>query len=474
MPELANPTVALGIKPVQPIQSNPFELLRGMADTQSALLGAENAKRILSAKQKAGSIMQAAPTLEEGINALALDPEVSGYVPDIISTLQGVSGAMTSQQGAIQDQSLSGLAQVIKMVGSTVSDPRVLEGGTQAILETLSPSAAPRVRKAYGAVVKSLTDGLLKLPPEKRLEEYQKRAAAMFVGSGGDESAIRAQLGTIAPSVSMQPVGTEGETVPVQTGGGMTEKPSAKILDSGESEAPISTLSPAELKLKEKQGEVAGEFEQEYAGITEALPSIKRIDMMQTAMSKAQLGGGADIRISMGKTLQALKNAGFDGITQENIDNVGNSDLAASQLFDALVKPMLISELSDISQHLGKASANEINTYMASMEATTDPKTVMQLLNKAKYDIQVEYDKANKYAEFKKLLKAKDPSVADYDGPSDFGLYYINTLDPNSLPQATPGGINLAPTPVEKAKGAVPDKTESEDKESKLKRIFGE
>jgi len=113
---------------------------------------------------------------------------------------------------------------------------------------------------------------------------------------------------------------------------------------------------------------------------------------------------------------------------------------------------MVIGELRQVQQGMGRAMASEVNAFINMADATTDPMALMSILNQAKYSLQVGYSQAQKFPEFKKLLARKDPTV-DGMNPADYYTWYNNTTRPEDLPSKTGGGLNLAPTPFGAAKG---------------------
>jgi hypothetical protein len=208
MAELANPTLAMGIKTGVPTTlTNPFELMTNFANAQRSMVEAQSARQMLAARQRAGQIISASPDLDTAVQNMMKDPLTSGYASDVMNTLQGISSTITgqkaqeqsisasktSQAGAQQEQNLSGLQTMMKIIGT--SGPAEVQNNVDAVLAGMSPAARAANEKAYGSILKSLTDGLddpnMSLQDKKAL--YAKRAAAVAIGGNVTPDVIRAQ-----------------------------------------------------------------------------------------------------------------------------------------------------------------------------------------------------------------------------------------------------------------------------------------
>lgn len=200
--------------------------------------------------------------------------------------------------------------------------------------------------------------------------------------------------------------------------------------------------SQAQAQVNMASGKNAGDIQTTIMNEQKDIPqAIKRLDMMNQALTTFQAGGGAQFRTSAGKLLQAFKNSGLD-IDQGLIDKVGNQNLASTQVFDSEVRPQVINELKQAAQGTGRVMRSEVDAFLAMMNSTTDPRALTSMLNQARYNISVSNDQANKFIKYKGLLDKKDPSVQGY-GPGDFYTWYNN--QPMQLPQATGSGLPLGP-----------------------------
>ena len=169
---------------------------------------------------------------------------------------------------------------------------------------------------------------------------------------------------------------------------------------------------------------------------------------MTDALGSFQAGGGADFRAQVGKGLQALKNAGLP-ISEDSINRVGNSDLAATQVFNSQVKPYVIGQLKEVAQGTGRVMRSEVDAFIASLNATTDPKAIMQIMNLARKSLQIGYDQSQRYTDFRQGIAAGSPETKGF-GPSDFFSWYYR--NPKAL--SSPPAMDLGPMPLSSAKGA--------------------
>lgn len=510
---MADPTIALQVRPPQPVQSpmnDPIQFLGGImglqrsalglqtdqqtlqarqnlgnimsgaSDTQSGLaaaardpgvagfipevlnantVNAQNAVALqqqqaqLAARQKAGAIMAQAPDLDTGVKALLADPVTAGFAPDVINTLQSVNQAGTAIGGERQAQALTGQQKLIQSLLPGINDPSTVKPIVDNTLAAMSPSARDANSKAYGNIVTSLTDGLPS-DPDAAKGEYQRRLSAMLIGAGVPSDAIRSVTGTVPQGISMQPVGEGGALVPVQTGGPVTGAPSATIV--GQPSAPVTGQSQTQQTANAARGGVAAGIDGDMTAQSALQPALNRINIMQDTLKDFQAGGGADVRQRLGTAMQAMKNAGLP-ISDDSIAKVANGSLPAGQVFDTEVKPLVLQSLRNDIQGTGRAMRTEVDSYLTSMDQTKDPAALMKLLNQARYSLQVGYDQSQKYVDFKDAQRQNDPSVAKYKDPSDFYAWYNSNYKPENLPQATPGGVSLAPRSSEGVKG-IPQK----------------
>lgn len=300
-----------------------------------------------------------------------------------------------------------------------------------------------------------------------------KNISGILIGSGVTPDAVRALGGQVAPGVQTLPT-TAGGEAPVMVGGPLLQGNRVVPLGAGgigstgtaptgvqggtpvsPTGAPINALGGAaagrvgmigptpgitQRAEMEATGKAGGDIAQDMVDDARELPMmIKRLDMMQGALTQFQAGGGADIRAKLAQTLQAL------GASDKVVNAVGNESLSATQVFNAEVKPFAITLLKQSAQGTGRVMRSEVDQFLGMLNAATDPDAIMQILNQTRYGLQVGFDRAsNKFPAFKQALAKGDPSVAGLD-LSDFYGWYNRQLRPKELPQATPGGLQLGP-----------------------------
>lgn len=473
MAEMANPTLAMQVRPVGPLQTNPFEVVTNFANAQKSMVEAQMARASLAARAKAGQIIASSPDLDSAIGAMQKDPLVSGYLPDVMSTLQGISGAITTQKGAQQEQAKSGLDLLFKVIGASGGDPSTLKSNANAALETLSPSAKASVGKSFNAIVKGLVSGLddPNVPDEQKQQILAKRIAGIGIAGGLSTDVIRAQHGSVAPSVSLQPVGEGGAQVPVMAGSkDLTSAPGAEIV--GQPQAPVQGQTTQQLATQQGVGGAAGDVAKEMSDTAAVLPTeIRRISVLRNALASVTTGGGATNRTQLGETMQALRNIGFTGITEEMIDKVANGDLAASQQVTAQISQMAIAGLRDAQRGLGKGTAQELNTTMDQTDLDKDPKMLMTLLDQVDYNLQMQKDKVGKYVDFRAALKRGDKDMPD---ASAFNEWYNLHHADDFTAQYEKSHPKPIATKAEKEKAKPKTKLTPEEEDKILNDAFGQ
>lgn len=445
-----DPTVALGIRPpAAPTMENSLGQMTSIVDLQTKMQQNQMLKLQMLARQQAGEIMANAPSIEEGVKALNADPLTAGYVPEIASTMQSIWNSQVMTQGAQQEQATSGLGAVIKGLLPSLEDPSTFPANVSTWTSTLSPSARASVEKALPYLQSALTDNLP--DGEAGLDVFQQRLSAMALAAGIGPDTIRAATGAIPPTI-VQTVGPEGQPVTQVVGGDVVGAPAAAgTLAVG----PTQTESAESAALGATASAIQAEINETASGIPSGLKSIRT---MGDALKTFQAGGGADVRQALGKTLQALKNAGMSGIDQEMIDAVGNGDLSAQAVFESNIRPFVTNQLKMAVQGTGNVMRPEVDAFMQMADSTTDPEALTSLLNKALYIMQVGYDKTQKWTEFRKAVKSG--KLGDLE-LSDFQSWYAGQLDESKLPGKTNGGLSFEPIPLGQAKGTTPEGTKA-------------
>lgn len=484
-------------------QANPFAVVGQFAQVQNAINQNRLFQQTFAAKQKMGQILATAPDAESGWDQIMKDPQVAPFAGEALNSWRSAQLAMTQQQGEQQKQATDGFSAFIKMMPSLAADPTQAGNIAASTLKLLSPTAAARVAPAMQDIYRSLTDGLPQDNPAAFKAGFNQRAAAMVLSGGFGPEVNKALYGTpgtqdtggsivptlqlppqfgpgmvagpgtltktLPPTLTSGPFGEGGAEKPVimggapnalagptpnQTGvnpltGSSPSVPSGGSFETRAFESGPQGPSQAQTEANKAAGKMTGDIQSDMMASQKDLPAaVKRLDMMNDALTHFQAGGGAQFRTSAAKVLQGFKNAGLD-IDQKTIDKVGNQDLASSQIFESEVRPQVITELKQAAQGTGRVMRSEVDAFMKMMDSTTDPKALTGMLNQVRYNIAVGHDQANKYVKYKSLLDTRDPSVQGY-GPSDFYTWYNN--QPQVLPTATGSGINLAP--VGGAKGA--------------------
>ena len=471
MPEF-DPTIPMGVTTPDTHPGNALGAVNDIVGLQKTLTDLQVTRMTLAAKQKAGQIMATAPSLDEGIAALHADPSVAGFVPDIISTLQGVSSAQTAQAGERQTQAGSGLTAVLSGLLPALNDPTTFDASVAARMKTLSPSAAAAVASAMPSIKASLFDGLSK-DPAVAAAQYQQRLAAAMVGAGFSSEGVRAASGTMAPTV-INVKDSKGRDVPMEIGGPMT---------GGSQTTPLTPGGPttAEANQYASEGTVAGSIAADMAGASQALPStLITIDNAIGLLSKFPTGGGADIASNFAKVGQAFQRVlGKDVVPDELINKIAGGDkdhpgaLAAQQTLTANLRNFVTNQLKVASAGTGSGRIkSEVDAFLSLADITTDPQALLNILTMAKKQLSIEAEMAKAYPQFQKDLK--DPnSEASLYGPTGFYTYFNNKkLDLKNLEDLPGNSLPLDTTIGDTTKVPPPPGWLSAEEQKKLDDIF--
>lgn len=458
-----DPSIALGVQvpPPAPLGGGALDLISSVAGAQKNLVEAQSAAATLAAHKTAGQLIAAAPDLQSGLQAVETNPLTAGFAQDIAQSLAATRQTLDAASGLELSQDTDAMTFLMKTLGANVTNPQGIPDAIRSGMALLPPSVAQRMATPMDSIVKSLTDGL---PPDPQgaSTELEKRLAAVSTAVGGvSPSDIYAQTGNLPPSLSLQPLGKDNANINVQSGGAMAGPQAPPHLAGttvpvgvpSPNLAVTAPLSPAEQAAAISKAGNAGPIQADMIADAESIPPMaKRLNIMTDTLGQFQAGGGADARASVAKILQGLKNMGVSGITQEDIDKVGNSNFSATSLFESEVKPLVISELKAAAQGTGRVMNSEVQAFLDSMNDTTDPSALLALMNQAKYTLQIGYDRTTKYLDFERLKAQNDPSVAGMtDG--DFYTYYNMNANDKDLPTKTGSGIDLGPTSASNVKG---------------------
>jgi len=466
-----DPSISLGVNPPA-APANPLGAIGAFADVQDKLNQIQLFRQTFAARQKAGQILAASPDLDTGLQNLYKDPTTAAFAGEINNqTRQGML-AQLQYQGEQQKQSEDGFDAVMKGLSAGISEPSMVPKIIDAQTKLLSPAALERDGPAIESVKSALIDGLPSDPAAAQ-NEFIKRLAAFNLAANVNPDVIRAQRGTMAPQ-AIQTTGPGGEAQ-TQIIGGPAAGGSPSLGQSGASPVGASAGGPSggnalapgmlasgpsatrEAEMK-GIGDTGATIQADMANKAQNMPiQMKRLDAIIDTMNKSdgfQPGGFADLRADGAKLLQGLKNSGMAGISQPMIDSVSNGSLKNTQEFSALIGRLAIQQLSQDAKGQGRALSPEVNFTMEQIKNTQDPATILQLMNMARYQYQVQYDQSQKFMDFKQQLAKGDPAVKGLD-LADFPSYYNKNFGKTPLPPTNPGGaLNLGATPESAVKGA--------------------
>ncbi len=433
-----DPTVPMGIRPVE--STYGIESALGQAsslqDIQAKMLENQTRQLTLLARQKAGQIMNSAPDLQSGIDALLQDPLTSAFAPELAQTFQAIRASDVGVQRQLQEQATTGLGAVIRGAFPAITDPSTFLPTVEAWSSTLSPEARDRVNAAMPALKAALVDGLPDDPAQAG-PIFQQRLASMALAAGIGPETVRASTGTMSPQV-VTTVGPQGQPVSQVLGGPVT----GNALGGATINVGPTTSESASMGAI---GSTSGGIANDISMMAKALPStVRSIDSMEKALTEFQAGGGAGVRENLARAAQAFKNIGVEGITDKLIDDVANGSLAATQTFNANLSLFLANQLKATLAGTGNIMRPEVDALMGQISASTDPNTLMDVLQKARYMVRVGYDMSEKWLEYKKTGEPLE----------DFPMWYATQMgDESTLPTKTKGGLSLVSVPREAIKG---------------------
>lgn len=467
MPDLTtnfDPTIPMGIKPPDQSQTNPLTTIGNFANVQDKLNQIKLFQQTFAARQKAGEILATAPSLDEGLTALMKDPLTAPFSGEILNQVRQSMLSQLQFQGTEQEQAQNGFMAVMKALTPAMNDPTMFSSLVDAQLATLSPAAKARVVPAMESIKKGLLGDLPSDPSEAR-GVFNRRLAGLLAGAGITNDTIRGLTGTPAPEVKTGPFGSGGAEVPYQTGGPVYGGgPQVQLLGQGQSQGPggeasanglgspataptgpISGPTITQQEYYKREAEIGADIESTISQISENVPlQLKRMDQIIDTMKHTKMGGFADIRGQLAKVLQGFRDLGANGITQADIDEVAGGNMASLQEFKGLIKRLATQQLSLDAKGQGRVMLPEVQGALESLSETQDPKAILSILNYTRAAYQFQYDRAQKLPQFKKLLANKDPSVAGLS-LANYNQWYNNTYSPETLPEATPGGLQLGP-----------------------------
>ena len=452
-----DPTISLHAgEGVAPMQGPNLGMLGQFAQIQNALNQNRLFQQTFAARMRMGEIMASSPNLDSAMQTALQDPIAAPFAPQILNTVRQTELTMLQMQGEQQKQAQSGMEAVFKALPAIYNNPTNNQWQTSmsAALAPLSDTARQRVAPAIESIRMGLLDGI---SPDQgqAAAQIRQRVGALMLQSNMTPDSIRAVTGVPAPQPVQGPFGPGGATTlttfggaAVPLAGGSPAGGVAGTLAAGGGVPSVGGTGLVGPTMEEQaayksMGEKVGDLQEEMANRAQTLPdALKRIDMMTSAMGQFDMGGGANFRMQVGKLMQAF------GASQDAVDKVSNSSLPATQIFNAEVKPLMVQELKQVAQGTGRVMRSEVDTFLHLLDATTDPRAALAILNQARYGLQVGYDQSQKFVDFKQALAKKDPSVAGLN-IMDFPAYYAKNFSPKTLPTSNAaGGMNLGPANV--------------------------
>lgn len=199
IPNMDN-SIAAGVKPPPP--SDPVGMLSGLAEMQNRLNTARLFQQQWTARQQAGDIMATSPDTDVALERMSKNPQVAGFLPDMLSTIAGYNQTMTNIGNVRQGMATSGLQATLQALPSGLTDLSSFDKTLRSRLSVLPQETQRAIAPAVGGIEKALFDDLPSDPKEANLA-YRRRLNAMMLGAGFTPG----QIAGLAGSVSLQDIG---------------------------------------------------------------------------------------------------------------------------------------------------------------------------------------------------------------------------------------------------------------------------
>lgn len=424
-----NPSISLAVNDAaaQP-PASPVDTLGKLVDIRNAANQNVLFQNTQSARYKLGRIMATAPTVEAGLAAAQQDPEIAAFAADQLATGESSESAQLGRQQTTQTMGLQGLNATEGALAATTTQPSLRPAIEAASLGVLGPAAQGSVRQGLSLLDKAVNSGTP--------EEKSQMQAALSAATGSTPSTVRNIMGEPEPGMSVQNFGPGGAPVPVQTGGPVGQTPTATIVGQGANapgeapKAPLTGLTPLQQSIQTSEGATAGQVQSDMQDAAATLPNaFNRLNTTYNTLSGFLAGGGADTMANLAKGLQAVKERvpGMDSlIPGSTIDKIAGGNLGDMQLFKETIIPTMAAVLRASST---KQTANEINSYIATMAEDADPRAILGALNQMRFSLQSQAYQLKGYQDFKQRLAKGDPTVAGQSDQDFLPWFYNNYFD---------------------------------------------
>jgi len=211
--------------------------------------------------------------------------------------------------------------------------------------------------------------------------------------------------------------------------------------------------SPEAEATAKEQARISGDvIEEQHTNMATSLPIMQKIDKLTSLMGGPDgflAGGGAEWRARLAQKVQALRNVGFPGISNDFIKSIGNESLSGTQLFKTLIQQFATRQLSTDARGQGKTMLPEVRAYLENMSEDLDPTALVGYLNMVKQLEQLYYNKAVRFNDYQQ--KGYAPWAYDTVYNQKYGFE-----DQKSSIQPPPG-VSFEPTPISAVKTGAPE-----------------
>ncbi len=485
--------------------SNPLGILGQFATVQNALNQNTMFQQTIAARERAGQILAQAPSMDAALGALRTDPQVGAFYPQILNTMREYQLTSAQVGSQYQKQALDGFHSFVQHIPALAANPQMFDNFEQSAL-SLAPNAESR--RIMGNAIEGLRAGLMNGVQQGGLPRFRQNLYGLMLGSGIEPALLDRVLGTagkldlggqevtgvnapvlpnmlmpegggrfipgtelgktLAPTVVQGPFGAGGaQTATVLGGGGGGGAPAGAAPAAAPAEAnmlgatapgagQVPTRAPSgpapaltgptisQAESYKKTAETAGDVQKMVQGLAETMPvATRRLDSIIGALGQFQAGGGAITREYVARMAQALKGAGLP-ISQKTIDQIGNSSLGGTQLFQKYIGQFLSTQMAQDVPASATRLREELGAYLNTMRASTDPRALIHILD----NIRWQYRNANQMiTEFPKY-KASGQPVEDFPE-----WFYSHIAGQQSRPATTPWGSPLTAIPAKDIKG---------------------
>lgn len=416
-----DPTISLSAgqglqQPTNALSGNPVSTMAGFAQIQNALNQNRLFQQTFEARSQIGDTIATSPDFATATQRIMANPQTAAFGGEYLRTNAEINRILTEQRGMVQTQTGSAMHNFIGSLPALWNSTNPQETFNQiktAATAGMSGDAAAAANNAIDSIGKGIFTGATGNPATD-IPIMQKNLSGVIWSSNMSPEALRAMTGVPAPFPAV-PGGASPTTQYLATQGAV-------------------------------QGDqaLATQYQERFGQNMAAIPNfIKRADQLQDALKQFPAGGWSSTRAELARFVQGIGST--VGIRSDTLNDwtkgILGGDLKAYDVFHSNVMNVALNQLRDTLQG-ARMFRPEVDTAIRSMSADMDPRALWNLINQARYGMQVEYDMAQKFPQFKNAVLGKMPGQL-----GNYETWYARQLQPGGkgLPTETEGGLKIGP-----------------------------